>query len=38
MRQLFDVVATIAAGAVVLFGIGMMITYSSPIAELVALR
>ena len=38
MRQLFDVVATIAAGAAVLFGIGLMITYSSPVSELVALR
>ena len=38
MRQLLDVVATIALGAAVLLGIALMITLSSPVLELVALR
>ena len=38
MRLLFDVLATIAVGAAVLFGIGLMLTFSPPMFELVATR
>ncbi len=38
MRQLIDVVTTIAVGAAVLVGIGLAISFSSTVVELVALR
>jgi hypothetical protein len=38
MRQLIDVVTTIAVGAAVLLGIGLAISFTPTVVELVALR
>lgn len=38
MRQLLDLVTTIALGAAVLFGIGLAISFTPSVFELVALR